>query len=204
MEDNQASELKVSKRKRSSAAAAENPPPKKGAPSSNGGDSNDPPLDIHPSSWAPEFRQLEEVFRSLNTVYTFCCTRKHFPTTFENLKSSVENLTRRYYRLTIILTRPLSVDDIVRIKALIPNSVSFEYVDEGQLGIDVETSEPKHNVKHREDIYMVKSEHSSHGSEVLFFEFTDGDLKPKVNRKQGYIFKSLYLRHQDDSRSKGA
>ena len=73
----------------------------KSASSNNGSDSNDSSMEIDPSSWAPEFRQLEQVFRSLNTVYTFCCTRKHFPTTFENLKSSVENLTRRYLFLFI-------------------------------------------------------------------------------------------------------
>jgi DEAD/DEAH box helicase domain-containing protein len=59
-------------------------------------DSTETASDIDPSTWNQEFRQLEQVFRSLNTVYTFCCTRKHFPTTFENLKSSVENLTRRF------------------------------------------------------------------------------------------------------------
>lgn len=64
--------------------------------SNDGSDSTETASDIDPSSWNQEFRQLEQVFRSLNTVYTFCCTRKHFPTTFENLKSSVENLTRRF------------------------------------------------------------------------------------------------------------
>jgi DEAD/DEAH box helicase domain-containing protein len=58
-------------------------------------DSNDVESEIDLSSWSPEFRQLDQDFRSLNTVYTFCCTRKHLPTTFENLKSSVENLTGR-------------------------------------------------------------------------------------------------------------
>jgi DEAD/DEAH box helicase domain-containing protein len=58
-------------------------------------DSGESAADIDPSSWTPELRQLEQVFRSLNTVYTFCCTRKHFPTTFENLKKSVENLSGR-------------------------------------------------------------------------------------------------------------
>jgi DEAD/DEAH box helicase domain-containing protein len=58
-------------------------------------DSGESAADIDPSSWTPEFRQLEQIFRSLNTVYTFCCTRKHFPTTFENLKKSVENLSGR-------------------------------------------------------------------------------------------------------------
>jgi DEAD/DEAH box helicase domain-containing protein len=58
-------------------------------------DSSETPHDIDPTSWPPEFKQLEQVFQSLNTVYTFCCTRKHFATTFESIKASVESLTRR-------------------------------------------------------------------------------------------------------------
>ena len=58
-------------------------------------DSSESASEVDISSWTPQFRQLEQVFRSLNTVYTFCCTRKHFPTTYENLKSSVENLVQR-------------------------------------------------------------------------------------------------------------
>lgn len=71
---------------------------KQGTSSSNQSDSDslDARRDVEPPSWSLEFRQLEQVFRSLNTVYTFCCTRKHFPTTFDNLKSSVENLTGRF------------------------------------------------------------------------------------------------------------
>jgi DEAD/DEAH box helicase domain-containing protein len=45
--------------------------------------------------WPEDFLLLMRVFQSLNTVFTFCCTRKQFPTTFENLKTSVENLTGR-------------------------------------------------------------------------------------------------------------
>jgi DEAD/DEAH box helicase domain-containing protein len=63
--------------------------------SAEGSASTEATVEIDSSAWSTQFRQLEQVFRSLNTVYTFCCTRKHFPTTFENLKASVENLTRR-------------------------------------------------------------------------------------------------------------
>jgi DEAD/DEAH box helicase domain-containing protein len=69
--------------------------PKKETSLTKGNDPNASSTYTDSSIWSIEFRQLDQVFRSLNTVYTFCCTRKHFPTTFENLKSSVENLTRR-------------------------------------------------------------------------------------------------------------
>ena len=84
------------KRKAVSSAPPAKRRQKKQFPPKDGSDSTESPNDIDPSSWTQEFQQLEQVFRSLNTVYTFCCTRKHFPTTFENLKSSVENLTRRF------------------------------------------------------------------------------------------------------------
>ena len=79
---------------------------KKQSPSNDGSDSTESQSDIDPSSWTQEFRQLDQVFRSLNTVYTFCCTRKHLPTTFENLKSSVENLTRRFDVLNLSCLTP--------------------------------------------------------------------------------------------------
>jgi len=89
------------KRKRQQQATASTPPRKSAKknpddslpPSDSNESSSSGEFDI--STWSQEFRQLEQVFRSLNTVYAFCCTRKHFPTTFHNLKSSVENLTNR-------------------------------------------------------------------------------------------------------------
>lgn len=34
---------------------------------------------------------------------------------------------------------------------------------------------------------MMNSEQRTAGSTVLFFEFVDGELKPKLNRKKGYL-----------------
>jgi hypothetical protein len=89
--------LSVGTRKRKSQSAA---PSAKHLPQKetcvDESDLTDPHADSDLSTWSIEFRRLEQVFRSLNTVYTFCCTRKHFATTFENLKSSVENLTQRF------------------------------------------------------------------------------------------------------------
>jgi len=67
----------------------------------------------------PHFLKLEKTFKvsyrdceivdfcsdpfhsqALNTVYTFCSTRKSMATTFEVLKGSVENLLKRYERAT--------------------------------------------------------------------------------------------------------
>jgi len=86
----------------------------------------------------------------------------------------------------------LSVDDIVRIKSLIPDSVNFDYVDEVKLEINVENSSPTMVAKQKDDIFMLKSSSNPAINSVLFFEFTDGELRPKVNRKKGY-------RHSSDS-----
>src|SRR5271155_5977997 len=90
-------ELSLQPNKRDSTPPTAKRKRQKRTTSNAGSGSTDSVNEIDSSGWAPEFKQLEQVFRSLNTVYTFCCTRKHFPTTFDNLKSSVENLTRRFH-----------------------------------------------------------------------------------------------------------
>ena len=91
-----------------------------------------------------------------------------------------------------LLHRPLSVDDIVRIKALIPDSVNFDYVDEGEFEINVENSSSTIVAKQNDDIFKLKSSSNPAVNSVLFFEFTDGELRQKLNRKKGY-------RHSSDS-----
>ncbi|GAA5820197.1 hypothetical protein JCM10212_004915 [Sporobolomyces blumeae] len=71
------------------------------------------------------FARLEKTFKALNTVYTFCSTRKSMATTFEVLKGSVENL----------LKRPLEMHDIAQIKSLLPTLISFAYIDSEQLRV---------------------------------------------------------------------
>jgi hypothetical protein len=79
----------------------------------------------------------------------------------------------------------LTIDDIVRIKALIPDSVNFDYVDKGQLDVDAESVPPRVIAKQDDDIYRLAQTSISALSSVLYFEFTDGELKPKLNRNKG-------------------
>jgi hypothetical protein len=81
--------------------------------------------------------------------------------------------------------RALAVDDIVRIKALIPESINFDYVDEDKLDINVENPSPTIVAKQKDDIYKVGSSANATLSSALFFEFTDGELRPRLNRKKG-------------------
>ncbi|RAO70170.1 uncharacterized protein BHQ10_006182 [Talaromyces amestolkiae] len=76
--------------------------------------------------WPDAFKRLSQTHRALNLVYTFCCTRKHLATTFETIKTAVQ---------AQMGGRELSVEDVARIKVLIPKAVRFEYVDEGVLEV---------------------------------------------------------------------
>lgn len=76
--------------------------------------------------WPDAFKRLSQTHRALNLVYTFCCTRKHLATTFETIKTAVQ---------AQMGGRELTVEDVARIKVLIPRAVRFEYVDEGVLEV---------------------------------------------------------------------
>lgn len=134
--------------------------------------------------WPEEFRTLTRTHRALNLVYTFCCTRKHFATTFDNIKTAVQTQLGGGCELT--------VDDIARLKVLVPRAIRLEYVDEKKLEVMI--------VGERESLEY-KLEGFDGGStgldaemgmgtgrmpeavkEVLLFEFLDGDLKRKTQR----------------------
>ncbi|GAA5930659.1 ATP-dependent 3'-5' DNA helicase [Sporobolomyces koalae] len=142
----------------------------------------------------PHFVKLEKTFKALNTVYTFCSTRKSMATTFEVLKGSVENLIKR----------PLEMHDIAQIKSLLPTLISFAYIDSDHLRVhstangekNVETSEADRKAAKREqrmrdldEAYRAggKGEQAKEsidelgrkkpGETVLLFGFNDGELK---------------------------
>ncbi|GAA5988689.1 hypothetical protein JCM5350_003851 [Sporobolomyces pararoseus] len=141
----------------------------------------------------PHFQRLEKTFKALNTVYTFCSTRKSMATTFEVLKGSVENL----------LKRPLEMHDIAQIKSLLPTLISFAYIDSEHLRIHSssapegeEMTEAERRAKKREDRMreldeayraggkgeQVKESVDEYGRKkagetVLLFGFNDGELK---------------------------
>jgi hypothetical protein len=81
--------------------------------------------------------------------------------------------------------RPLTIEDIVRVKALIPDSVNFDYVDEAKLDVYVDNSSPSATTKQKDDIFKITAGKDAGISTVLYFEFIDGELRPKLNRKNG-------------------
>jgi DEAD/DEAH box helicase domain-containing protein len=127
--------------------------------------------------WPDHFKQLSQLHRALNLVYTFCSTRKHFATTFDTIKSAVEGNIKR----------PLLVEEIAQVKALIPRAITFAYVDEDMLTVTMMGEED--GIKGgRPDPFrsfvegQSGQENTDQGvqKELLLFEFIDGDLKRQV------------------------
>ncbi|KAI1209866.1 P-loop containing nucleoside triphosphate hydrolase protein [Annulohypoxylon truncatum] len=147
--------------------------------------------------WPQVFKDLDKTHRALNLVFTFCSTRKHLATTFETIRSAVESNTKR----------KLTIEDVAAIVALRPDGINFSYVDELMLQTDIKGAERDSTFKsgRSKDItvqgpapdasvggFTGLDELGSHhpddlplgGSEVLYFEFVDGDLKRQVQNKK--------------------
>ena len=148
--------------------------------------------------WPPEFNKLAQTHKALNLVYTFCCTRKHLATTFENLKSTVE----------ANIKRELKIEDVAKVKIFIPQAINFHYVDETLLQVALMGEEDLRKGKAVGDLFpsnpteernvregMGNGEHN----EVLLFELIDGDLKRQVqDPKTGDAIKaSRKLKNED-------
>ncbi|KAF2443023.1 P-loop containing nucleoside triphosphate hydrolase protein [Karstenula rhodostoma CBS 690.94] len=140
--------------------------------------------------WPEHFTRLAQVFRALNLVYTFCCTRKHLATTLDNLKSTVE----------ANIQRELVVEDVAQITALIPKAINFTYVDEAMLQVNLVSAEENAKGRNARDFFVPDPQLDKHGhKEVLLFEFIDGELKRQVQHaKTGEPTKTFQrLRNED-------
>ncbi|QKX60655.1 uncharacterized protein TRUGW13939_07801 [Talaromyces rugulosus] len=147
--------------------------------------------------WPEQFKTLSQTHRALNLVYTFCCTRKHLATTLDTIKAAVR---------AQLGGRELTVDDVSRIKVLIPRAIRFEYVDEAalevmgtgeggkddykwlntksaSLGGGFIPSETANDTTHTQSF---RQDDLNESNPVLFFEFVDEDLRRQVqNSKTG-------------------
>nr|POE54491.1 atp-dependent helicase hrq1 [Quercus suber] len=129
--------------------------------------------------WPKELVRLAQIHKALNLVYTFCCTRKHLATTFETIKSSVE----------ANIKGELRIEDAAKVKRLIPQAINFQYVDEQMLQVALMGEEDLRNHRSARDMFtevpeIVRNNREAQGheerTEVLLFEFIDGDLKRQV------------------------
>ena len=165
--------------------------PKRTAKDANGGRAK-PPLLRRDSStvvettipWPDQLTKLAQTHRALNLVYTFCCTRKHVTTSFETIKKAVEGHIKR----------ELFVEDVARIKTLVPQAINFAYVDEATLQVVLgeEDGIKGGRAKEFKSLDLCREDeaeaHIDNGKrrEILLFEFIDGDLKRQVtNAKTG-------------------
>ncbi|KAK3075757.1 ATP-dependent 3'-5' DNA helicase, partial [Teratosphaeriaceae sp. CCFEE 6253] len=139
--------------------------------------------------WPDPFTALAQVHRALNLVYTFCCTRKHMATTFDNIKSAVE----------ANIKRPVLIEDIARVKRLVPAAINFQYVDEAMLQVALMGEEDLRGGKRASDMFLESpaeerqrraAEGKDEHVEVLLFEFVDGDLKRQVHNAKGEVVRA--------------
>lgn len=130
--------------------------------------------------WPEHLQKLRQTYRALNIVYTFCCTRKHLATTIDNMKTAIEGHIKR----------ELLTQDIAQIKALLPEAISFGYVDAVSLqvailgdGDDMRTKGHQYGVTKLPNAFFEDSNDSSivKSKDLLLFEFIDGDLKRQVS-----------------------
>ena len=137
------------------------------------------------TTWPAHFVELGQTHRALNLVYTFCCTRKHLATTFENIKKTVESH----------INRELTKEDIAHIKAVVPRAINFAYVDEASLQVAILGEEDGFIGAEATDGGLPDTSTENGGQngkakaskrDLLLFEFVDGDLKRQVtNIKTG-------------------
>lgn len=147
--------------------------------------------------WPAHFTKLAQTHRALNLVYTFCCTRKHLATTFENIKKAVEGHIKR----------DLLIEDVAQIKALVPRAINFAYIDEAMLQVAVlgeEDGIKGGETKEFRSLDLSKGDDAGKGGgkkgkELLLFEFIDGDLKRQVTHsKTGEPTKAFRKLREED------
>ncbi|KAG8705624.1 hypothetical protein FRC09_002844 [Ceratobasidium sp. 395] len=78
------------------------------------------------AEWPVFFQDLFKVFKALNTVIAFCSSRKHLALTFSVVCKSVEGL----------LKRPLELERVAQIKALLPDLIRFAYLNAHELRVN--------------------------------------------------------------------
>ena len=148
--------------------------------------------------WPDQLTKLAQTHRALNLVYTFCCTRKHLATTFENIKKTVEGHIKR----------KLLIEDVAKVKALVPRAINFAYVDGSCLQVAVlGEADGIKGGKAKDFRSLDLSKVNGAGgdgqdgkaTELLLFEFIDGDLKRQVvNAKTGEPTKPYRKLREED------
>ncbi|KAI0273825.1 DEAD/H helicase [Gloeopeniophorella convolvens] len=122
--------------------------------------------------WPDYFKELFKIFKALNTVLAFCTSRNQFATSFQSLCASIEGL----------LHRPLELEKVAEIKALLPDIMTFAYTPANHLKLNVSTQ----NLDPKQDVYSdyvetLRSRSSDNGDHVLTLEMDDSMVRKKRN-----------------------
>ena len=126
-----------------------------------------------------QFKELRKIFFRLNTFYTFLMSRKHVITTFDTLKKPIEK----------DIKRKLGPLDLAKIAFLLPRDVVFKYMDINQFHTESKVFSMKSGFEQKSnDIFELKPEDNENGeseeTQVLMFEFIDGDMSRKLSRRE--------------------
>lgn len=129
---------------------------------------------------SPELKYLETLHFKLVSYFTFLSNRKHIITSFDLFK---EHLAKT-------LEKELTVEDVAKIKSIIPNNMIFEYVDKNQYILEEKHFTWKDGFKQKEtDIFNIdKNNPDALNDQILVIEFIDSGNKARHNND---FFKSL-------------
>ncbi|KAG9101110.1 hypothetical protein FRC06_003338 [Ceratobasidium sp. 370] len=121
------------------------------------------------AEWPVFFQDLFKVFKALNTVTAFCSSRKHLALTFSAVRKSVEGL----------LKRPLDLERVTQIKALLPDLVRFAYLNAYELQVNAASAS---NNKDKFDPYAPSnfSAPTDENERVLVLDFAEPGGGPRL------------------------
>lgn len=120
-----------------------------------------------------DLKYLETLHFKLVSYFTFLSTRKHIITSFDLFK---EHLSKS-------LEKELTIEDVAKIKAIIPHNMIFEYVDKNQFILEEKHFTWKDGFKQKEvDIFNIdKNDPDSLSEQILVIEFIDSGNKSGHN-----------------------
>lgn len=120
--------------------------------------------------------ELELIYTKLMSYYTFLSTRKHIIPAFQVLKTPAE----------AALGRPLTKEDVARLKVIAPWDINFEYVDKDQFILEDKHFTWKQGFEQKESDMFKLEDTSNSGGQILIVEFVDGNLAKKSRASSGF------------------
>lgn len=119
------------------------------------------------------FRNFEQFFFRLNTLYTFLICRKHVVPTFKTLCGPIETA----------LKRTVTKEDLAMVMALMPRECVFKYIDENQIYTETKIFDFNNGgfQQKENDIFELKDvddqNQTQKSTQLLIFEFIDGTMQ---------------------------